>query len=243
MAISLVQSKWAITAGTQATISITLNGVASTSNLLVNAVSAWATNGAFTWDAVDVSDTPVHSYTLDLAVNPGGVTNCGAFWSVQNSTAGNNTIMTTPDLSCIMHGCVYEISGAETSNAYDTGNSGTGSSTNPATGNFTTAGAGIIIGKGGEDNSNTCTHTAGIDYSISESGAAHFDNGSSNYTGCAEHWITTGAQTDHSTTVTLGLSSTWLLIGAAYKQAAAGGGGSKVPLIMAQMNQFGGGAR
>lgn len=160
--------------------------------------------------ATDVTDG-VSAYSIDQRYTDGSNINLGAL-SRRTSASGSLTIQ------CVntaggnnMAMCAYELINAAPTIPLDgwiRNNGGAGTAVTSQ--EFNTTGQGVVLmvqvdgaSAGG------VTKTAGANYAISVSGAAHEDNGAVYWSNCMIERTTTGALEDSTATLTLGTSQTW----------------------------------
>jgi hypothetical protein len=210
--LSVVQSKWS--RGSSSPQAVTLSGV-SAGNLII-IIATVTGDGAQTLASGNMSDG-IASYTLDAATGFFYTYwKCGVYSRVASSSGDVTATLTPGGTASAINLCAYEVSGLAL-NAYDSGNTGTGSSATPATATFNTASAGVIVAIEGEYTGSTISHAAGANFTLSDSGNAHEDDNSGSFTsGMAEHRVTSGALTGTSAGATID-SNDWFIFAAAYK--------------------------
>ena len=160
------------------------------------------------------TDTRGNSYQLDASIN----VSVGVFvYSCKNVSTGANTV-SVAGAGIGKAYSLYEVSGLDGTTWFDAATTNNGTSTSPATGNVTAAGAGFIVHGVGWDASTSCNAPGGAwtQHGFeSESFAAMTIN---------SQYQANGAGGTFSISQTLGASATWNTVIVAYKNAAGVGG-------------------
>ena len=162
--------------------------------------------------ASQVTDTRGNTYVRDATVTNGESV---AVFSCKNVSTGANTVSVAyaPCKSIQL----YEVSGLDATTWFDNAVTASGTSTAPATGSLTAAGAGFICSLVGWGTSTSCNAIGGA---WSQHGFESESFGT--MTGNSQYQANAGGGS-FSFTHTLGTSARWSITLAAYKNAAAGG--------------------
>jgi hypothetical protein len=223
---TLTQSNGYLAASQSSSHAVTLSSVTS-GNLIVVLVTLFNTSGdPHTWANTNMSDDVSGTTGWVCDLNNGEVAHLAmGVASFSKVSVGSETTFTFTINATGSYGtcnlCAYEVDGLANNAKDGNGDVASGTSTNATTDAFSTTTYGIVLGTFVVDTStNPFSISAGsssLAYSISDGGTAKEENGSLYMVGAAEHFISSGAQSNKVANWTHGTSAPWVALGIGYK--------------------------